>query len=119
MDVQPLRFFKVVARERSISRAARVLSVGQSTVSETIKRLEDELGTPLLLRQRNGVLLTEAGALLLERAEAVLDLVERTASEIQDLRTEPRGKLVFACHDSLGSYFLPSFLSSFLPQHDG
>jgi DNA-binding transcriptional LysR family regulator len=119
MDVQQLRFFRVVARTKSFTGAARTLKVGQSTVSEAVKKLEDELGTPLFLRQRNGVQLTDAGTVLLQRAEAVLELVERTTQEILDLRSEPRGRLVLACHDSLGSYFLPSFLRTFLPAHDG
>lgn len=117
MDIQQLRVFRTVTKTRSFSRAARTLGTGQSTVSDAIRRLEEDLGTPLFLRGRDGVQLTEAGAILEARASAVLDLIEHTTQEISDLRLQPSGRLVLGCHDSLGSYFLPAFLSSFLPSH--
>lgn len=117
MDIQQLRVFRTVARTHSFSRAARSLGTGQSTVSEAMKRLEEAVGTPLFLRGRDGVQLTEAGRLLEERASAVLDLLDHTAQEISDLKGQPVGKLALGCHDSLGSYFLPGFLSSFLHQY--
>jgi DNA-binding transcriptional LysR family regulator len=84
--------------------------VGQSTLSESVRRLEAELGTPLLLRTSAGSQPTEAGRLLLARADALLDLVDQTTREIQDLHREERGRVVLGCHDSLGSYFLPPFI---------
>lgn len=118
MDMHALRYFQAVARASSITHAARALRVGQSTLSEAMRRLEEDLGTPLFLRGRSGVRLTEAGEVLLERSDAVLGLLDQTRHEIRDLRSEACGKLVLGCHDSLGSYFLPELLRSFLAEHD-
>jgi DNA-binding transcriptional LysR family regulator len=117
MDLQHLRYFQAVARERGFTAASRSLGLSQSTVSEAVRRLEEDLGTTLFLRTRSGVLPTEAGLVLLERADAVLGLVERVADEIRDVQSGERGRFVLGCHDRLGSYFLPAFLRDFLREH--
>ncbi len=114
MDLTQLRYLRAVARDGSITGAARTLRISQSTLSQSIRGLEEELGAILFLRARDGVRPTEAGALLVDRAEAVLALVEVASSEVRELGTDDRGRFVLACHDSLGSYFLPEFLSAFL-----
>lgn len=117
MDLTQLRYFRAVARQGSITGGAKSLAAGQSTVSEAIRALEDELGSKLFLRTRSGVVCTEAGALLLDRADAVLVSVEQMALELRDLERGDVGRFVLGCHDSLGSYFLPGFLKPFLEEN--
>jgi molybdate transport repressor ModE-like protein len=114
MDLTQLRYLRAVARDGSITGAARTLKISQSTLSQSVRQLEEELGTALFLRARDGVRTTEAGALLVDRAEAVLALVDVAESEIRELGSEDRGRFVLGCHDSLGGYFLPEFLAGFL-----
>lgn len=114
MDLHHLRTLRVVADHGSLSAAARALGVAQPRLSELLRALEEEVGTPLFLRTRDGVLPTEAGLLLLDRAEAVLAMVDTTLEEIRQLGEGERGHFVIGCHDSLGSYFLPEFLGPFL-----
>lgn len=110
MELYQLRYLLAIARAGSISGAARDLGVSQSTLSAAVSRLEDECGTTLFLRTRDGVRPTETGALLVERASALLASVERTIEEVREIETEARGRFVIGCHDSLGSYFLPDLL---------
>src|SRR3954447_23716158 len=72
LDVRRLQTLRAVAREGSLSAAARALGYTQPAVSHHIARLEEEVGTALLTRVGRGVELTDAGAALAEHADAVL-----------------------------------------------
>ena len=85
MELRVLQYFLAVAREQSISSAAKSLHLSQPTLSTQLKALEMELGKQLLIRGTKGsrkVLLTEEGMILRKRAEEILELVRMTESEI-------------------------------------
>ena len=83
MELRVLRYFLAVAREESISEAANFLHITQPTLSRQIMELEDELGAKLLNRghRNQKITLTEEGMLLRRRAEEMVELADRTASE--------------------------------------
>lgn len=81
MELRVLRYFLTVAREGSVTGAANSLHITQPTLSRQIKDLEEELGTKLLVRHSHSVALTAEGIRLRQRAEEILDMVERTESE--------------------------------------
>lgn len=82
MDLRSLYYFTVVAREQNFTRAAEKLNMSQPPLSNQIKNLEEELGTPLMIRGKRNVTLTEAGKLLYRRSAQLLDLADRTKNEI-------------------------------------
>lgn len=84
MELRVLRYFLAVVREQSISRAAESLSLTQPTLSRQLMDLEEELGVRLLIRgkKNHGVTLTEEGMLLKARAEELVELADRTESEL-------------------------------------
>ncbi|QWU13114.1 DNA-binding transcriptional regulator, LysR family [Paenibacillus sophorae] len=84
MDIRVLRYFLTVAREENISNAAKSLHVTQPTLSRQLMELESDLGIKLFLRSSGNrtITLTEEGMLLRKRAEEILDLVEKTESEL-------------------------------------
>ena len=85
MELRLLQYFLAVAREQSISAAAKSLHLSQPTLSTQLKALEEELGKQLLIRRTKGsrkVLLTEEGMILRKRAEEILKLVRITENEI-------------------------------------
>lgn len=84
MDIRVLRYFLAVAREENISNAAKILHVTQPTLSRQLMDLETDLGIKLFLRSSGNrtITLTEEGMLLRKRAEEILNLVEKTESEL-------------------------------------
>jgi molybdate transport repressor ModE-like protein len=112
-----LRIFQAVARAGSITAGAKAVGVSQSTASSSISALEEHLGTTLFQRTRSGVVRTQAGDVLFTECDKVFLALEQIEREIRDLSDEAVGTFVLGCHDSLGSYFLPGFLESFLPEH--
>ena len=85
MELRVLEYFLAIAREQSITGAARSLHLSQPTLSTQIRALEEELGKQLLVRGTPGsrkVTLTEEGMLLRKRAEEIVSLVRRTEDEI-------------------------------------
>ena len=82
LDLQRLRVLAAVARDGSLTAAARTLGMAQPSVSHHLSRLETEAGLPLLERVGRGVQLTEAGRLLADRAEEILGRVEGVRREL-------------------------------------
>lgn len=91
MDLRQLRYFVAIVEEGSLSSAAKRLEVAQPSLSQHVVKLEDELGTPLLLRSPRGVVATAAGKLLAEHAREILDAVGSAREAVRRLGTEPRG----------------------------
>ena len=85
MEFRVLKYFLAVAREKSITNAAKKLHISQPTLSKQIKQLEAELGQKLFTRTNYSIRLTEAGLLLQKRAENIVALVDKTTQEFQDL----------------------------------
>ena len=82
MDIRTLRYFLAVAEERNITRAAEYLCIAQPSLSKQMQNLEDEIGSKLFERGSRTITLTETGMILKKRAEEILDLVEKTETEL-------------------------------------
>ena len=80
LELRHLRYFAAVAEAGTFTRAAEQVFIAQPTLSQQIGRLEQLIGTPLLVRRRDGVRLTTAGAVLLDAARDVLSLVDHGVS---------------------------------------
>jgi LysR family transcriptional regulator, nitrogen assimilation regulatory protein len=83
MELRTLRYFVHVAEARSFSKASVFLRVAQPALSRQIRKLEDEIGLPLLVRAGQHLELTEAGALLLSRAHLLLRQASNTLDEVR------------------------------------
>lgn len=82
MELRTLKYFLTVAREESITKAAEALHMTQPPLSRQLKDLEDELGKTLFIRGSKRITLTDEGMILRKRAEEMLQLMEKTKSEI-------------------------------------
>lgn len=107
MEIRVLRYFLEVAREENITKVAAFLHVSQPTLSRQLKELEEELGRPLFVRSSHRIHLTDEGQLLRKRAEDILDMVDKTASEFKSLDEITGGDIRIGCAESSGlSFFM-------------
>jgi len=82
MEIQQLRYFLAVVEEKNITRAARILRISQPALSRQIQRLEDELASPLFDRTPWGIILTESGYYLAERARELVTLADKIVTNL-------------------------------------
>ncbi|WKX26502.1 LysR family transcriptional regulator [Tatumella ptyseos] len=99
MELRYLRYFVAVAETRNFTRAAEKLSISQPPLSQQIMRLEREIGTPLFLRLKSGVELTEAGEAFYKEARQILLLTDQALEKTRGIARGINGKatLGFAC----------------------
>ncbi len=114
MDLFQLETLLAVAEERSFSRAAARLHRTQSAVSQVVAKLEAELGETLL--ERAGGQPTDAGKVLLEYAQRMLNLRKDAGAALVDLRSLHQGRLDLAANEYTCLYLLP-VLDAFRRKH--
>ncbi|MBD5111556.1 MAG: LysR family transcriptional regulator [Ruminococcaceae bacterium] len=100
MEIRILRYFLEIAREENMTRAADSLHISQPSLSKEIKALETELGKKLFTRTRSGLKLTDAGMLLRQRTEDILEMVDKTAAEFSSLSEINGGDIHIGCAES-------------------
>jgi len=118
MEISQLEVFLAVAQEKKFSRAAEKLFRTQSAVSQTIRKLEDELGEPLFDRSSRDVVPTDTGRVLLEYAEKLVNLRGDAQQALREVREVLAGKLVINANEFTSLYLLP-VLAEFRRLHPG
>jgi len=106
MDISQLEVFRAVAREGGFSRAANKLYRTQSAVSQSVRKLESEIGEPLFDRSSRDGLVTDAGRVLLEYADRLLNLRDNAREALVELRELQQGKLVIGANEFTALYLL-------------
>lgn len=118
MELRQLRTFQAIAEMRSFTKAAQRVHLTQAAVSAQIKALEEETGTPLFARINKKVYLTEAGELLLKRAERMLREHEDALFELSELGQAGRGRLRIGTASTMASHHpLPPILAEVKRKH--
>ena len=107
MDIAQLETFLAIVEERGFGRAATRLHRTQPAVSQTVRRLEEELGEKLFERGKRDGTLTSAGDVLRGYAERMLRLRGEAASAVGELRTLQRGRLLIAANEYTSHLLLP------------
>lgn len=100
MDVRRLVLLRDLAEYQTVTAVAEVHHVTASAVSQQLRALEAEVGTPLLLREGRTVRLTSAGQALARRCEDVLAALERASAEVSQLAETIDGELAVGCFTS-------------------
>jgi LysR family hydrogen peroxide-inducible transcriptional activator len=113
MELQQLRYFCAIADTGSFTRAARQTHVSQPSLSQQIRKLEDELGVRLIDRLGRNVQLTELGRSFLPRARAVLRDLEAARSDVVERKASISGPIAVGVIPTIAPYFLPPILAAF------
>ena len=119
LDLRRLTVLRAVAREGSFSAAARALDYTQPAVSHHVARLEAEVGTALLHRTPRGVRLTEAGAALVQHADAVLARLTVAEDEIAEIAGLRSGRVRVAAFPSGSATMFPIAARTLREAHPG
>lgn len=113
MTQKELLYVKTVADEKSISKAARRLFIAQPSLSQSIQRIEENLGTPLFNRLSTGLTLTYAGERYYNMATRILKMYENFETEISDINDLKTGRIHLGTTNHLGTLVLPEILPRF------
>lgn len=117
MELRQLRYLVAIVDHGTFTAAAASLHVAQPALSQQMRRLEAEVGVPLLRRTTRGVTPTDAGTLLLARARRVLAELVAAEAELDELQGLLRGRVVVGAMGSLGPVDLPGLLAAFHGRH--
>jgi DNA-binding transcriptional LysR family regulator len=110
MEISQLEFFVTVFEAGGFSKAAELVFRTQPAVSIAIKRLEEEIGTPLFERSQKSPVLTDAGQLFYEYARRILALRDRALEVVGELQTLKRGRVRIGANESTSLYLLPHLI---------
>ena len=102
MDLRQLRTFRAVAELGSLSRAADKLRIAQPALSRQIRLLEHELRTPLFIRHGRGMVLTEAGRILLDRTAGLVHRLEQARADVLACSGQPSGRVIIGMVPTVG-----------------
>lgn len=116
MDLSSLRIFLAVAEEGSVSRAAERLHYVQSNVTTRLRRLEEDLGTPLFVRTGRGMVPTAAGKSLQGYARQILRTVQEARLAVSGA-SRPQGPLNIGAIDTVAAVHLPPVLALYHKQY--
>src|SRR5512147_2006225 len=117
MTEDQLIAFLVVARHRSLSRAAAELDLGQPTISDRLRSLEHELGATLVQRQGRGVTLTPEGDAFLSYAQRALEVLKQGQETVHAAHTGSSGRVSIAVTVTAGAYLFAPALVAFQHEH--
>lgn len=108
-----LNYFSKAAEYKSIVRASKDLHVTPSAISQAIQALERDLNTKLISHKRNQFELTEAGKLLIDRGQGLLQLATSIKNDLHIEQGRNEGNFSFITHQSIASTILPPILAEF------
>lgn len=113
MELRQLKYFLMVSKLGSVTRAAQQCHIAQPAISIAIQNLEQELGVQLFERSHKKISLTSTGQVFLRRVEEILERVDDSVKEMGDFRNLQRGIIRVGITPMLGAVLFPYILSKF------
>ncbi|HLQ82464.1 MAG TPA: LysR family transcriptional regulator [Pseudogracilibacillus sp.] len=117
MELQQLKYFKMLCHYRNFTRTAQEFNISQPSITVSIKKLEEELGVKLLERNKKYVKITPVGEVFLERVIDILKQVEDTSTEISDYKLNKKETIRIGIPPMIGSYLLPHLFDDFIVKY--
>ena len=113
MELRVLKYFLTVADEGNFTKAADILHVTQPTLSRQLMELEEEMGTPLLIRGKRSVTLTEEGFLFKQQAEIIVELADKLEHTFTDQKDIICGTIRIGATEAIGGRTLAVYMKEF------
>lgn len=108
-----MKYFLEVAKEGTITKAAKKLCIAQPPLSRQIHELESELGVTLFIRGKRHIQLTSEGVFLRQQAEEILNLMQKTENALNKMKTNTHGTISIGVTETCGSSILSELISLF------
>ncbi|SGY85575.1 Transcriptional regulator, LysR family [Moritella viscosa] len=108
-----LHYFATIVAQGSYTKAAEHLGIAQSALSIAMRKFEDQIGMPLLIRSSKGVVVTKEGEVLLVHSKDILTRITDAETALNDLRGLDQGEVSIGIPGMMGSYFFPEILMAF------
>ncbi len=115
MELQQIRYFKALAENGNLTKTADRLHITPPTLSNSIARLEDELGTQLFDRVRGRLYLNEMGKAFLESSRTVISVLDSSCNNVRNMSV--LGKKVLSVSTAVSSFLLSEAFAKYLEQH--
>jgi DNA-binding transcriptional LysR family regulator len=113
IDLELYRVFYVVAKNKHMTRASEELHISQPAISQSIKKLEDQIGGTLFLRSNKGMELTEEGKMFYEYVKGALELINNAEHEFTSFKDLSKGEIKVGCSTTLTKLILMDALKEF------
>ncbi|MFC7392312.1 selenium metabolism-associated LysR family transcriptional regulator [Scopulibacillus cellulosilyticus] len=117
MNFEHLKVFYTAAKQKNFSKTAKILHLSQPSVSSQIQQLEESLNVKLFKRTTKKIDLTQAGEILFQSAEKILNLVSQTEREIAQFSGSIHGELIIGASVTIGEHILPYVLGLYKKQY--
>lgn len=119
MNMKQFRYVLTLLHEGSFSRAAEALAISQPSLSQYIKKIENEIGLELFDRTNGDVRLTDAGRVYIEAGRKILDLEHQMEVSFSDLAAHKTGSLIIGAAPYRAAGMMPEIASAFKEIHPG
>ena len=113
VDLELYRVFYAVAKHKHMTKASEELHISQPAISQSIKKLEDQLGGTLFLRSNKGMGLTEEGKMFYEYVKGALELINNAENEFTSFKDLSKGEIKIGCSTTLTKLVLMNALKDF------
>ena len=113
IDLELYRVFYVVAKNNHMTKASEELHISQPAISQSIKKLEEQLGGTLFLRSNKGMELTEEGKMFYEYVKDALELINNAENEFTSFKDLSKGEIKIGCSTTLTKLVLIDTLKKF------
>lgn len=113
IDLELYRVFYIVAKNKHMTKASEELHISQPAISQSIKKLEDQLGGTLFLRSNKGMELTEEGKMFYEYVKGALELINNAENEFTSFKDLSKGEIKIGCSTTLTKLILMDVLKDF------
>ena len=117
MELRVLEYYLMVAREENITKAAELLHITQPTLSRQLAQMEEELGVRLFERGKHRIILTEDGLFLKRRAKELIDLADKTKSELKRSEENLSGTISVGSGETKSMGLLADWMTGFHKEH--